>query len=70
MSAELESRPPVLLAHGDDDPVVPFSDMAKAATALQNAGVAVQTHVSRRTGHGIAPDGLQAALRFLKSRLP
>ncbi len=69
LSAELRSRPPVLLAHGDEDPMVPFSDMAKAASALQDAGVAVQTHVSRQTGHGIAPDGLQAALRFLQSQL-
>ncbi len=63
-------KPPVLLLHGDQDPVVPFADMAAAGQALQAAGFETYGHVMKGTGHGIAPDGLSAALQFLKERLP
>ncbi|MFN3641637.1 MAG: alpha/beta hydrolase [Gemmobacter sp.] len=58
-------RPPVLLMHGDQDAVVPFEDMARAGRALDAAGFSVHGHVMRGTGHGIAPDGLSAALAFI-----
>lgn len=63
-------RPPVLLLHGDQDPVVPFEDMALAGNALVAAGFETYGHVMKGTGHGIAPDGLSVALSFLKERLP
>jgi len=69
LAAEAVSKPPVLLIHGDQDPVVPFGDMARAGDALVAAGVATFGHVMRATGHGIAPDGLGAALGFLQDRL-
>ena len=69
LAAEITARPPVLLMHGDQDPVVPFSDMAKAGEALVAAGVPTFGHVMQGTGHGIAPDGLGAALQFVKERL-
>lgn len=62
-------KPPVLLMHGDQDAVVPFDDMAKAGQALTQAGFPTYGHVMQGTGHGIAPDGLGAALGFLKERL-
>ena len=65
LAAEAMSHPPVLLIHGDADEVVPFVHMGPAGTALAAAGVAVSGHVMRGTGHGIAPDGLSAALAFL-----
>jgi phospholipase/carboxylesterase len=55
--------------HGDQDPVVPFADMAKAGDALVAAGVPTYGHVMQGTAHGIAPDGLGVALQFLKERL-
>ena len=70
LATEAVARPPVLLIHGDQDPVVPFADMGAAGEALVAAGFAVFGHVMQGTGHGIAPDGLGAALRFLKERLP
>ena len=70
LETELLVRPPVLLIHGDQDPVVPFDDMAKAGNALVAAGFETYGHVMQGTGHGIAPDGLGAALSFLKERLP
>lgn len=62
-------KPPVLLIHGDQDPVVPFADMAKAGDALVGAGFPTYGHVMQGTGHGIAPDGLGVTLQFLKERL-
>jgi phospholipase/carboxylesterase len=62
-------KPPVLLIHGDQDPVVPFADMGKAGEALVAAGFPTYGHVMEGTGHGIAPDGLGVTLQFLKERL-
>lgn len=63
------THPPILLLHGDQDPVVPFDSMEIAAEALQAAGFSVYTHVMKNTPHGISPDGLSMALAFLKQQL-
>jgi phospholipase/carboxylesterase len=67
--AEARVRPPVLIMHGDQDPVVPFGELARAGDALVAAGFPVYAHVMKGTGHGIAPDGLSVALQFIKERL-
>jgi phospholipase/carboxylesterase len=69
LAEEVTSRPPVLLVHGDEDPVVPFASLQAAAEALTAAGVETYAHVSRGTAHGIAPDGLGLALGFIRERL-
>jgi phospholipase/carboxylesterase len=69
LAAEIVSRPPVLLVHGDQDPMVPFASLAEAADALAAAGVETVTHVSTGVGHGIAPDALGLALGFIRDRL-
>ena len=69
LNAEITARPPVLLVHGDADPVVPFEDMDRAARALVAAQVETYGHVMKGTAHGIAPDGLSVALGFLHQRL-
>jgi len=70
LPAEARVRPPVLLMHGDRDEVVPFADMGLAGDALVDAGFDTFAHVMEGTGHGIAPDGIAAALAFLRDRLP
>ena len=70
LAAEAVVKPPVLLIHGDQDPVVPFADMGLAGDALVAAGFETYGHVMEGTGHGIAPDGLGVTLQFLKERLP
>jgi phospholipase/carboxylesterase len=70
LAQEAVVKPPVLLIHGDQDPVVPFEEMARAGDALVAAGFQTFGHVMKGTGHGIAPDGLGVALQFVKSRLP
>lgn len=69
LAAEAVVKPPVLLVHGDRDEMVPFEAMGEAGNALVAAGFETFGHVMRGTGHGIAPDGLGAALGFLKDVL-
>jgi phospholipase/carboxylesterase len=69
LAAEARVKPPVLLIHGDQDPVVPFADMGKAGDALTAAGFPTYGHIMEGTGHGIAPDGLGVALQFIRERL-
>ena len=66
---QVRVRPPVMLIHGDQDPMVPYADMGLAAKALTADGFSVQTHTMPQTGHGISPDGLRAALGFIQSVL-
>lgn len=70
LQAEAKVKPPVLLMHGDQDPVVPFQDMTLAGNALVDAGFETYGHVMKGMGHGISNDGLSVALQFLKERLP
>ena len=65
LASELRSRPPVALIHGEMDELVPYSSMAEAAAALDEAGFAVETHGRPGLGHGIDPAGLQAGLAFM-----
>lgn len=65
LAVEAKVKPPVLLVHGDVDPVVPFDEMGLAGDALVANGFATYAHVMQGTGHGIAPDGLQVALHFI-----
>jgi phospholipase/carboxylesterase len=63
-------KPPILLIHGDQDAVVPFENMKAAGDVLLANGFETYGHVMRGTGHGIANDGLSAALGFLTKNLP
>lgn len=62
---EIVSRPPVFLAHGDQDPVVPVQALRAAVTALEALGVPVQWSVRRGVAHGIDPGGIAETLAFL-----
>lgn len=57
--------PPVLLVHGEDDPVVPFSSFRYARTTLAAAGVSVEAVSRPGLAHGIDPTGLEAAQTML-----
>lgn len=69
LAAAALSKPPVLLVHGDADPMVPFAEMHNAGQALTAAGFDTYGHVMKGAGHTIAPDGLSVALSFLHQRL-
>jgi phospholipase/carboxylesterase len=65
LGGEIRSRPPVLLIHGDADPVVPHAALAVAETGLRAAGVAVETLSCPGVGHEIDEAGLRRAGAFL-----
>ena len=69
LAGELRSRPPVLLVHGTEDPLVPFESMATAETALKAAGVPVETLACPGIEHSIDPEGLQRGGLFLRQVL-
>jgi len=65
LAAEAVARPPVLLVHGDADPVVPFESLGLAARALEAAGFSVEAHARPGLGHGIDEAGLALGRAFL-----
>jgi len=65
LAAELKCRPPVLLAHGISDDIVPAFRSRDAETALREAGVAVETVFEPGLGHGIGEAGLAAGAALL-----
>jgi phospholipase/carboxylesterase len=67
--SELRSRPPVLLVHGTEDPLVPFESMAIAEAELRQAGVPVETLACPGIEHAIDPEGLERGGRFLRDVL-
>jgi len=69
LAEEVVARPPVLLIHGDADPMVPVQSLADAVAGLNAAGVAVESHIRPGLGHGIDGDGLELGARFLAKAL-
>jgi phospholipase/carboxylesterase len=67
-AAEIKSRPPVLLVHGDRDDLIPPQALFQAAQGLSALGVAVEWHVSAGIGHGIDAEGLRHGGEFLARR--
>ncbi len=66
---EMETKPPVLLFHGDRDPVIPCQAMFEAVGALEAAGLKVEKHLSPNTAHNIAPDAHRKGGIFLATVL-
>jgi phospholipase/carboxylesterase len=69
LRAERQSNPPVLLVHGDADPVVPVAALLDAVADLEAAGLSVQHHTRPGLQHGIDEEGMQLASRFLRRHL-
>jgi phospholipase/carboxylesterase len=57
--------PPVLLIHGDADPMIPIEALFVSTSALGRAGAAVQWHISAGIGHAIDEQGIALAGSFL-----
>jgi phospholipase/carboxylesterase len=58
-------RPPILLAHGDQDAVLPLEAMFIAANELAAADIPCQWHLSFGVGHGIDAGALRHGGLFL-----
>ena len=63
---DLSAAPPVLLAHGLADEVVPAAGSREAESALRAKGVDVQAVYSPRLGHGLDDAGMEAGLSLLQ----
>jgi len=68
-AAEIKSRPPVLLIHGDGDDLIPVQALFHAGSGLAALGVPVEWHISTGIGHGIDQEGLRHGGEFLARRL-
>ncbi|MGB8892863.1 MAG: prolyl oligopeptidase family serine peptidase [Pseudolabrys sp.] len=64
-AAEIRSRPPVLLIHGDADQLIPVQALFQAAQGLAALDVPAEWHISAGIGHGIDQEGLRQGGEFL-----
>jgi phospholipase/carboxylesterase len=65
LAAEVRTRPPMLLVHGDADPVLPVSALAEAQRVLSALDFPLATHISPGLGHSIDQAGLGLGEQFL-----
>ena len=68
VAAEITSRPPILLVHGDQDELIPVQALFHAAQSL--AALECRSNGISRTGvgHGIDQEGLRHGGEFLARR--
>lgn len=69
LKEEMAVKPPILLVHGSEDPMIPVTAMFDSAEALAASGHGAQWHVSYGVPHSIGPDGLDLGGTFLASNL-
>ena len=67
-AAEIKSRPPILLVHGDRDDLIPAQALFQAAQGLAALDIPVEWHLSAGIGHGIDGEGLRHGGEFLARR--
>ncbi len=64
-AAEIRSKPPVLLVHGDRDELIPVQAVFHGTQGLAALEVPAQWHISPGVGHGIDQEGLRHGGEFL-----
>ena len=67
--AEITTRPPILLIHGEADDLIPVAALHAAREQLAKSDLLVEWHVRPGVGHGIDPDGEMLAGHFIASAL-
>jgi phospholipase/carboxylesterase len=68
VAADIKSRPPVLLIHGDRDDLIPVQALFQATQDLAALEVPAEWHISPGLGHGIDQEGLRHGGEFLARR--
>jgi phospholipase/carboxylesterase len=68
-AAEIVSRPPVLLVHGEQDDLIPVQALFHAAQGLAALNVPTEWHISPGIGHGIDQEGMRQGGAFLARAL-
>lgn len=66
LAGEVRQRPPVLLVHGEADPLIPPTALFAAAQALGDAGFALEWHLRPGLAHGIDQAGLDLGQGFVQ----
>ena len=66
LASEARTLPPVLLVHGDQDPLIPVIALHQATGALGAAGADVEWHVRPGLAHGIDMEALELGGVFLR----
>ena len=69
LKGEIKSRPPVILLHGSDDPVVPVEALSEIKTVLNANGILPEAHIIPGLQHGIDQFGAARATEFLYKNL-
>jgi dienelactone hydrolase len=73
LTHEVKPLPPVLILHGEADPVVPVTEAHKLQHLFENTGTPYQMKVYREAGHGFSGfdllDAGQRTLGFLEKHL-
>ena len=67
--AKAEHLTKILLMHGENDPVIPVQETRLAAERLRAAGFEVEAHLYPGLGHGLSPEVVQTASKFLARQL-
>ena len=65
LKSEARQHPPVLLVHGDADPLIPSIALYAAVRVLGDAGFQAEWHVRPGLAHGIDQRGLDLGAAFL-----
>ena len=66
LAEEMRSKPPFVLLHGEQDPVVPPQATADAGQKLAELGFPVEAYLLPQLGHSIDQRGLGIAARFME----
>lgn len=67
LSAEITSKPPIMMVHGEQDELAPLYGMMASVKAMADAGVVCQGVPLPGLGHAVNADALIYGARFLLS---
>lgn len=62
---EMRAKPPILLVHGDADPMIPVKALLRSVLTLKEHGLMPKWEISHDLGHGIDDEGVGHGLAFL-----
>ena len=69
LAEDIRVKPPVMLIHGDQDPMIPVQALHNAVQNLGEKEIDVSWHVSKGVPHSIDADGLALGGKFLAAQL-
>jgi phospholipase/carboxylesterase len=65
LEKNIQSKPPILLMHGDVDNIVPLEEMMFAQDFLLKHKIDLKTKIFKGCGHSIPAEGLSLGLEFI-----